>query len=141
MAEAVAAGVEAHARAAADRRLHVGAAEADALRRNAVDVRGADGRMTGVSEVIVAELVRHDEEDVRLSHDLAPAGLRATGSAPGFDQAVAVSTDIVGRGDRTLDPAVGTRSTPLRGRRDVSPIVAFVTPGGRRRRVARFCIQ
>ena len=60
----VAAGVEAHARGAADRRLHVGAREAHAARRQRVDVRRLQRRMPGAAEIVVAQLVAHDEEDI-----------------------------------------------------------------------------
>ena len=60
----VAPGVEAHARGAADRRLHIGAREPHATRRQRVDVRRAQRGMARAGQVIPAQLVAHDEQDV-----------------------------------------------------------------------------
>ncbi len=60
----VAAGVEAHARGAADGRLHVGAREAHAAGRQRVDVGRVQLGVAGAGEIIPAQLVAHDEEDV-----------------------------------------------------------------------------
>ena len=60
----VAAGVEAHARGAAHRRLHVGAREAHAPRRERIDVGCVQLGMAVAGQVVPAQLVAHDEEDV-----------------------------------------------------------------------------
>ena len=60
----VAAGIEGHARGAADRRLHIGVREAHAPLRHCIDVRRLQGRMAGAAQIIVAKLIAHDPEDV-----------------------------------------------------------------------------
>ena len=60
----ITAGIEAHARGAADRRLHIGAGEAYATRRQRVDIRGLQRRMARAGQVVETQLVAHDEEDV-----------------------------------------------------------------------------
>ena len=60
----VAAGVEAHARGTADRRLHVGAGEAHAAGGQGVDVGCMQPGVPVTGQVIPAQLVAHDEEDV-----------------------------------------------------------------------------
>ena len=60
----VAARVEAHPRGSAHRRLHVGAREPDALARQRVDVGRVQLRMPRARQIVPAELVAHDEEDV-----------------------------------------------------------------------------
>ena len=60
----IAAGIEAHPRRAADRRLHIGIGKAHAALRHRVDVRCLQGRVSGASEIIMAQLVAHDPDDV-----------------------------------------------------------------------------
>ena len=60
----VAPGVEAHPRRAADRRLDVRLSEAHAARSQGVDVGRLEVRVAGAAQVVVPELVEHDEEDV-----------------------------------------------------------------------------
>ena len=64
VAEHVAPRVEGHARGAADRRLAVGAGEARSLRREAVQMRRLQRRMAVTGQIVPAQLVRHDEQDV-----------------------------------------------------------------------------
>ncbi len=60
----VAAGVEAHARGAAHGRLHVGAREPHTPGCERIDVRGGELGMSVAGQIIPAQLVAHDEEDV-----------------------------------------------------------------------------
>ena len=79
----VAAGVEAHPRGAADRRLHIGVGEAHAAPRHRVDVRRLQRRMAGAAEIIMAKLVAHDPEDVfRARHVRTFRKLRSSDRAP-----------------------------------------------------------
>ena len=60
----IAAGVEAHARGPAHGRLHVGAREAHAVCRQSIDVRGEKAPMSIARQIVKAQLVAHDEQDV-----------------------------------------------------------------------------
>ena len=60
----VAAGVKAHARRPADRRLDISAGEAHAARRQRVEVRRPQKRVATAAEIVEAELVAHDEQNV-----------------------------------------------------------------------------
>ncbi len=64
----VAAGVKAHPRRPAHRRLHIGAVEAHAARRQRIDVRRLHVRMAVAAEIIEPQLVAHDEKDVFAGH-------------------------------------------------------------------------
>jgi len=82
----VAPGVVAHPRGAADRRLRVRAVEDHAARRQTVDVRGVQARVAEARQVVVAQLVAHDEEDVaHLAHGRRSLRLDGSGDprAPG----------------------------------------------------------
>ena len=71
----IAAGVEAHARGPAHGRLHVGTREAHAVGRQSVDVRGEKARMSVARQIVEAQLVAHDEQDVLgLTHHGPPCG-------------------------------------------------------------------
>ena len=68
----VAASVKAHPAGAADRRLNISAGKADAACGQTVKVRGLHRGVTGAGQVVMAQLVIHDEEDVLdLGHGLA----------------------------------------------------------------------
>ena len=60
----IAPGVEAHARGSAHRRLHIGAREAHTLGRKPIDVRRGQPGVSVAGQVIPAQLVAHDEENV-----------------------------------------------------------------------------
>lgn len=60
----VAARVVAHPARTANRRLHVGPVEADAGRRQLVEIRRRDMLGPVAAEVIPSQLVRHDPQDV-----------------------------------------------------------------------------
>ena len=60
----IAARIGAHARGAADRRLHIGAGETHAARRQRIDVRGFEPRMAVAGQIVPAQLVAHDEKDI-----------------------------------------------------------------------------
>ena len=64
VAEHGAARIEGRARRAADGGLHIGTIETQATGGQSVDVRCFQMRMPVAAEVIEAELVRHDEQDV-----------------------------------------------------------------------------
>ncbi len=70
MAVHVAAGVGGHARRAAQRRLDIGTVEPNAPLRQPVDIRCLQMRMTITTQIIPAQLVEHDEQNVPgLPHD------------------------------------------------------------------------
>ncbi len=54
----------AHARPAADRRLHVEPIEPNAPGRQRVDVGGVEVGMACTAEIVVPQLIEHDEQDV-----------------------------------------------------------------------------
>jgi hypothetical protein len=62
--EHVAAGVVTHARGAADAGLHIGVREQHAAPGEAVDRRRFQVRMSGARQMIGAQLVAHDEQNV-----------------------------------------------------------------------------
>ena len=64
VAEHVAPGIERHARRPADRRLAIGAGEARSLRRESVQMRRLQRRMPVAGQIIPAQLVRHDKQDI-----------------------------------------------------------------------------
>ena len=69
VARHVAAGIEAHAARAADAGLHIGAREAHAARRQRIDRRRLEVRMAGAGQMVRAQLVAHDEQNVlNLAH-------------------------------------------------------------------------
>src|SRR3990172_10685637 len=61
---AISAGVIAHARRAADRRLHVGASEAHTTSGESVDMWRLERRMAVAREIVPTQLVGHDPKDV-----------------------------------------------------------------------------
>jgi hypothetical protein len=64
VARHVAPGVERHARGSTHARLHEGALEAHAAPRERVEIARGDVRMAITAEVIGAQLIAHDEQDV-----------------------------------------------------------------------------
>ena len=64
VARNVASGVERHARGPADARLHEGALEAYAAARERVEIARGDMRVAVTAEVIGAQLIAHDEQNV-----------------------------------------------------------------------------
>jgi hypothetical protein len=68
MVRYVPAGVEGHPRGSAYARLDVGTVEATPRTRQAVEVRGAQGRVAIHAEMVPAQLVAHDEEHVAKRH-------------------------------------------------------------------------
>ena len=81
----VASRVETHARRTADWRLHVSSRETHALAGERVDMRRLQMRMTGATQIIEAQLVEHDEENVLASvrHGLDLLAFTARGADTG----------------------------------------------------------
>ena len=79
----VAAGIEGHARRAADRRLGKGAGEPDAFGRQRIDMRRLERRMAHAGEVIRPQLVAHDEQDIPdFAHGRKTAGCGCGSAGP-----------------------------------------------------------
>ena len=57
-----------HARGAAHGRLGVGIAEPYAHRRNTVDIRGLQRRVSGTAQIIEPQLIKHDIKDVHVAN-------------------------------------------------------------------------
>src|SRR5581483_4255019 len=97
----VAAGIGAHPRRAADRRLHMRPGEAHAAPGEAVDMRRREMRMAVAGQVIPAELVAHDEQDVfrlfgHARHPPDVACPAASGSLAGMTLAQQIAPAISG---------------------------------------------
>ena len=61
MARYIAAGVEAHAAGTANRRLHISVGKAHTHRRNPIEIRCLQMRMTSTAQIIEPQLVIHNK--------------------------------------------------------------------------------
>ena len=140
--EHVAAGVVAHARGAADTRLHIGAREQHALGRQRIDGGRLEMRMAGARQVIGAQLVAHDEQNIfDLAHESSSFdGHGRAGLSKAHDRRARPSAKSSISGScRSTIPSTASRATsggPARPSSTPRSASAFRRPSSGRSRAA-----